>query len=275
MSRLHVNGIDLHYAEQGQGPALLLIHGLGSCLEDWQPQIQAFSATHRVVAFDLRGHGASEQSRGPYSIPLFAADAAGLLAGLGIAAAHVVGVSLGGCIAFQLALDHPGCVASLVIVNSAPEFVRRSLGTRLEIIRRTLLVRWRGLRRLGERISERLLPGPAHAAQRAAFIARFARNSPEAYLASLKSLVGWSVTDRLDAIRCPVLVVGSEHDYTAVAAKEQYTRRIPGARFVVVPDARHALPVERPAVFNARLAEFLASLETAPPRGPPAGTPGA
>jgi 3-oxoadipate enol-lactonase len=259
MPHLRINQMDLHYEETGNGPALLFIHGLGSTGQDWEPQIRKFSAAYRVITFDLRGHGTTGKPSGPYSIPLFAGDATELLKALKIGAAHVVGLSLGGCVAFQLALDRPELVRSLVVVNSAPEFIRRSFKTWLETWRRTAIVRWRGLRRMGERIGARLLPRPEHAVLRATFVARFAKNDPQAYLNSLKALIGWSVTDRLGSIRCPVLVVSSEHDYTALAFKEKYARKIPDARLVVIPDAHHAAPQEEPDKFNAVLAEFLAA----------------
>lgn len=257
MSAPQVQPIDLHGDLTGQGPPLLFIHGLGSSAEDWEPQVRVFSKTFQIVVVDLRGHGRSDKPPGPYGIPLFAADVAEFLQARRISAAHVVGLSLGGCVALQLALDRPDLVRSLVVVNSAPEFIRRSFKTWLETWRRTAIVRWRGLRRMGERIGARLLPRPEQAARRATFVERFAQNDPQAYLNSLKALIGWSVTDRLGSLRCPVLVVASEHDYTSRAFKEAYARKIPGARLVVLPDAHHAAPLERPAEFNAILAEFL------------------
>jgi pimeloyl-ACP methyl ester carboxylesterase len=259
MPDLRIHQMVLHFETSGRGPPLLFIHGLGSTAQDWEPQIQEFSKTHQVIAFDLRGHGQSSKPPDPYSIPLFASDAAELLQALKIESAHVVGLSLGGCVAFQLALDFPSLVRSLVIVNSAPEFVRRSFKTRLEVWRRTASVRWRGLRRMGERMGARLLPRPEHVALRATFVERFAQNDPQAYLNSLKALIGWNVTDRLGSIQCPVLVVASEHDYTPLAFKEKYARRMPAARLVVIPNAHHAVPLEQPEQFNAVLAKFLAA----------------
>lgn len=264
------NHIRFHYESQGSGTALLFLHGIGSSTADWAMQIQEFSKNYRVVALDLRGHGESDKPPGPYSMALFAADAAAVLRALDIQTAHVAGISMGGCVAFQLAVDFPDLVQSLVVVNSAPEIVRRSFKTLLETWRRTAIVRWRGLRPLGERVAWRLLPKPEHAALRAAFAARFARNDPQAYLDSLKAVVGWSVADRLASLRCPVLVVSADHDYTPVAAKERYVRRLPDARLVVIADSRHATPVERPREFNAALAEFLAHVRMRPLPGNPA-----
>jgi 3-oxoadipate enol-lactonase len=259
MPKIRANDIDLHYETSGHGPPLLFIHGLGSTTQDWAPQVREFAKAYQVITLDLRGHGQSTKPPGPYGIPLFASDTAELLQALNIESAHVVGLSLGGCVAFQLALDFPARVKTLVIVNSAPEFVRRSFKTWLEIWRRTAIVRWRGLRRMGERISHRLLPKAEHARLRADFVDRFAQNDPQAYLNSLKALIGWSVADRLESIRCPVLVVASEHDYSPVATTEEYVRRMPDARLVVVPDTRHALPIEQPEAFNRAVANFLAA----------------
>lgn len=262
MPRIETNGIHLYYEVQGTGTPLLFIHGLGSSTEDWEPQVREFSRSHRVLTCDLRGHGRSDKPPGPYSIPMFAADVAELLQALRCVPAHIVGLSLGGCVAMQLALDFPGLARALVIVNSAPEFVRRSFRTRVETWRRTAIVHWRGLRAMGERIGRRLLPDPGQEALRAAFVERFAQNDPAAYLHSLKALVGWTVTDQLASIRCPVLVVASEHDYSPVAAKEEYVRRFPSARLVAIPGAHHAVPVECPAAFHAVVAEFLSALDS-------------
>ncbi len=264
------NRIRLHYESQGAGPALLFLHGIGSSTVDWAAQIQEFARTYRVVALDLRGHGESEKPPGPYGMALFAADVAAVLRALDIPSAHVVGLSLGGCVAFQLAVDFPDLVLSLVVVNSAPEIVRRSFRVLLESWRRKAIIRWRGLRPLGERVAQRLLPKPEQAALRAAFVERFARNDPQAYLHSLKAVVGWSVADRLESIRCPVLVIAADHDYTPVAAKERFVRLLPNARLVVIADSRHATPMERPREFNAALAEFLAHVPMRTRTGNPA-----
>jgi len=124
MHLIDCDGVNLYYEEQGSGPPLLFIHGLGSSARDWDQQIPEFSSRgYRVIAFDLRGHGQSDKPPGPYTLPLFAADTAALLERLGVDPAnpaHVVGVSLGGGVAFQLAIDRPALVKTLTIVNSAP-----------------------------------------------------------------------------------------------------------------------------------------------------------
>src|SRR5690242_21429013 len=132
MPHLRVRDVELYYEVSGQGDPIVFIHGLGSSTYDWEHQIAYFAKHYQVVVFDVRGHGRSAKPRGPYSIPLFAADAAEVINTLDIAPAHIVGLSMGGMIAFQLAVNAPACVRSLVIVNSSPELVARTVKERLQ-----------------------------------------------------------------------------------------------------------------------------------------------
>ena len=110
MPKVHVNDIALYYEIAGQGQPVLLIHGLGSSTRDWEYQTTAFSTHYRVVALDVRGHGQSDKPPGPYSIPLFTSDTAELMRSLELGPSHIVGISMGGMIAFQLAIDTPDLV---------------------------------------------------------------------------------------------------------------------------------------------------------------------
>jgi 3-oxoadipate enol-lactonase len=257
MPTLDVNGIRLHYEVTGRGTPLLFLHGLGSCCQDWEFQVAEFSKDYQVITLDLRGHGQSAKPRGPYSMLMLASDAAGLLRALGIDAAHVVGLSLGGGIAFQMAVSFPALVKSLVIVNSAPDAKIRTLRQRLVVAMRFAMVRLLGLRTVGKALSKKLFPGPDLAGVRADFMERFVRNDRDSYLAALRALIGWSVSSQIESITCPTLVIAADNDYTPVAMKEAYVAQIPGAQLVIVPDSRHALPVEKPQRFNAVLRAFL------------------
>jgi pimeloyl-ACP methyl ester carboxylesterase len=257
MPTLDVNGTTLNYEVTGQGVPLLFLHGLGSCLQDWEFQVPEFSRDYRVIAVDLRGHGHSARPPGPYSMQMLAADAAGLLRGLGVEPAHVVGVSLGGGIAFQMAVSDPSLVKSLVIVNSGPDATIRSFRQRLMVLSRFAMVRLLSFQKVGEAVSKKLFPGPDLAGVRSSFIERYARNDKASYLATLRAFIGWSVLAQIGSIACPVLVIAADQDYTPLALKEAYVAKIPGAKLVVVPDSRHALPVEKPQRFNAVLRTFL------------------
>ena len=258
MPKLRVGDVQLWYELQGSGQPVVFIHGLGSSGRDWEAQVAAFAPHYQTLVFDLRGHGQSDKPPGPYSMAQFAADTAALVTSLGLAPAHIVGLSLGGGIAFQLAADRPDVVRSLVIVNSGPALQVRTLQEKLVIWQRLAIVRLLGMRAMGQTLSQRLFPKPEHADLRTTFVQRWAENDQAAYLAAFRAMVGWSVLDKLPTIQQPTLIVAADQDYTPVAVKEAYAKRLPNARLAVIPDARHATPVEVPDRFNQVVLDFLA-----------------
>ncbi len=257
MPKLLSNGVNLYYEVSGEGEPLVFIHGLGSSTFDWEFQVPEFSKSFKVITFDLRGHGQSDKPEGPYTMQQYSDDLSGLLQGLGIPSAHIVGISLGGGVVFQFAIDHPGQVKTATIVNSAP-----TLGdpaqAKPEIDRRVGIVQQMGMRAMGQALAPTLFPKPEHAALRETFIARWAENDPRAYIEATLSMLNWNVIPALGKIQCPTLVIAADQDYSPVAVKEAYIKLMPNATLVVIPDSRHAVPVEHPAEFNAALAQFLA-----------------
>lgn len=255
MPMMTVGRVALYYESTGAGDAVVLIHGLGSHVGDWKRQIDALSDTFRVIAVDLRGHGRSDKPAGPYSIPEFSADIEMLIRSLNVGPAHVVGLSLGGAVAFQLAVDAPSLVRSLVIINSGPSFVvNRQI--RLALFVRLFLLRVAGLKGLGGMITKRLFPKAEQEPLRRAFLDHFVTNDKRAYESSTRAAVGWTVDDKLSGIGCPVLVVSGDRDYTPVSAKEQYMAKLPNARLAVIGDAGHACTLEQPDEVNRVLRTF-------------------
>jgi pimeloyl-ACP methyl ester carboxylesterase len=257
MPYLSVDGTRLYYDEQGAGPPLLLIHGLGSSSRDWFKQVDHFADRYRVLRVDLRGHGRSERPPGPYHIAQFARDVAVCLRRLDAAPAHVVGLSMGGMVALQLAADAPPLVRSLVVANSVADTRLQTWGDLWFYVSRRLSVQLLGMRRVGRLLAGRLFPKPDQDSLRREFIKRWAQNDKQAYVGSVDAIMGWSVRDRLPSIAVPTLLVSSDQDYTPVAAKNRIAARMPNAELAVVEDARHALPVEKPDAFNALVADFL------------------
>ena len=258
MPKLHANGIELYYETQGAGQPLVLIHGLGSSTNDWEFQVPEFCKRYQVITFDLRGHGKSDKPAGPYTIPMFAQDTADLLKALGIASAHIVGISLGGGIAFQFALDYPGMVKTLTIVNSGPTMVAPGGDAKNEIDSRIAIVQQLGMRAMGQALAPRLFPKPEHANLRESFIEHWAENDSRAYVDALLSMVDWNVISQINSIKSPTLVISSDQDYSPVSLKEAYVKLMPNAELVVIADARHAVTMEQPQAFNAELEKFLA-----------------
>lgn len=258
MAFLQINGIELYYERTGQGEPLLLIHGLGSSALNWELQVASFARQYQVITYDQRGHGRSSKPPGPYSMQTFAEDAARLLRALGIPSAHVVGISMGGMIAFELAIRFPKLLKSLVIVNSVPAMRVETPREHLEKWQRLLIMELLGVRQLARILSRRLFPKPGQGELRRTFVERWAQNDKQAYKAALRAILNWDVEERLGEIRCPTLVVASDRDYWPLERKESYTAKMPNGRMAVIRDARHAVCVEKPEEFNRILREFLA-----------------
>lgn len=263
MGKISVNGTRLHYHISGTGEPLVFVHGLGSSSQDWARQVDAFADRYRVITFDVRGHGQSDKPEGPYSIPLFAEDTAALLRALEAAPANIVGLSMGGMIALQLALDAPDLVKRLVVVNSTPEAELDSLRDRWIYWSRRLASRVLGMRATGKMIANRIFVKPEQGTLRQRFIERWAANDKQAYLNTIDAIAGWSVADRLSEIACPTLIVAADEDYTPVSVKRSYAARMPNAELTIIEDSHHATPVERPRAFNHVLGTFLQATDAA------------
>jgi len=252
-----IGDLTVYYERHGQGAPLLLIHGLGSSTRDWENQVKALSSFYEVIVFDLRGHGKTDKPKGPYKVSLFAKDTAQLIQSLFSKPIDVVGHSLGGMIAFQLALDFPSLVNRLVIINSGPAVIFPNLKTRFYFYLRRLSVKWFGMKKLSQQLAKALFPKPEQDELREIFIARWEENDPRAYLDSLKAFLGWNVIPRLGSIKCPTLIIAADHDYTPVAFKEYYTKLIPGAILKVIPDSYHITLIDKPNELNQVLLDFL------------------
>ena len=262
MAYFEHEGCTLHYEEYGQGEPLVLLHGLGSSNQDWEYQVPDLARAYRVILLDVRGHGRSDKPRGRYSIALFSADLLALLEHLGTGPVHLVGLSMGGMIGFQFAVDHPAWLRSLCIVNSAPEVKLRSRDDYWQWAKRWSLARLLGVATVGKALAARLFPRPDQAALRRTMAERWARNDKRAYLASFDAIVGWGVQERLGQIRCPTLVITADHDYTPIQLKQRYVALIPQGRLAVIDDSRHATPLDQPQLFNQTLLQFLATVST-------------
>ncbi len=259
MPTLKLNTHTLNYLDVGQGQPVLLLHGLGSCAAHWQPQIDLLVTSYRVIAPDCRGHGGSGAPAGPYSIRQLGEDAQALLAALAIERAHVIGYSLGGMTAFELALNDSGRVQSLVIINSGPHVPTEDLAFRLGWWWRRATVRLFGLKAAAVTIAGHLFPQPAQAALAQQYVESMSAVDKQAYLALIKAFVGWTVMPRLHQITAPTLVLSGDNDYSPVAYKQMYTALIPGARLQVIANSTHATPMDQPEQTGRLLLDFLTS----------------
>jgi len=261
MPTLRTNDIDTYYEVTGQGEPLLLIHGLGSSTQNWEFQVGYFAERYRVITYDVRGHGRSSKPPGPYSMRTFAQNATALLAHLRVAPVHVAGISMGGMIAFELAVRYPNLLQSLAVANSVPDMRAKTPGDYLEMWQRILILKLLGVRRMGMVLSRRLFPKPDQEELRRLFVERWAENDKHAYEQALRALFGWSVEARLGEICCPTLIIASDQDYWPLEVQRTIVTQMPDACLAVIPDAHHAVAVERPDEFNHILMEFLSAQE--------------
>jgi pimeloyl-ACP methyl ester carboxylesterase len=257
MPFLAIRDVQLYYETYGQGAPILFIHGLGSSTRDWEYQIDFFSQDHQVIVVDVRGHGKSDRPPGPYSIPLFASDLVALLQTLDLVPVHVVGISMGGMIGLQLAVDAPDLVRSLVATNCSSDMIVTTWKQRWQVVQRFLIIHVLGMKKMGQVLGPRLFPKEEQAEVLRTFVERWAENARRAYWQATKGLLGWSVTERLSEISCPVLVIAADGDYTPVELKAAYTGKIPQGRLQVIENSRHATPVDQPKAFNNAVWAFL------------------
>jgi pimeloyl-ACP methyl ester carboxylesterase len=257
---------DLHYTLTGpaDAPVVLLLHGLGACGDDWHMQVPALVGHYRVLAVDLPGHRHSPPARGMPSVRRMAAAVDRLLDALAIERAHVVGLSLGGCVALALALRAPARVRSLVVVNAFARLRPAGLRATARGAGRLMLALGAPMRVMAAYVARETFPEPHQGELRRAAVERLATNSRRCYIASLAALLGFDIRRRLGEIRCPTLVVAGARDTTVpIAAKDLLARSIPGASLRVVKDSGHVTPFDQAAAFNELLLEHLARFDSA------------
>lgn len=257
MPTLTLNGIEMFYEITGEGPPLLLIHGLGSSGRDWEYQIPDFKDHYQVITVDLRGHGRSSKPKGPYSIVGFADDVFALLKALNFESVHVLGISMGTSVGFELVLKYPKMVRTFIGVNMGVSLPVKTIQEKWQFLKRTLIVKLVGMKKMGEFLAPRLFPDPSQEHLIKMVADRWAENDKKAYLTAMNALKNWSVEDKLSQIQVPTLIVASDGDYTPVHVKEEYVTKIPHAKLVVMEQAHHAVPVEKPEEFNVIALNFL------------------
>jgi pimeloyl-ACP methyl ester carboxylesterase len=234
-----------------------MLHGFGSSQVDWELQVPDFGAHFRMIMPDLRGFGESSRDAPPFSVPQFSADLLALLDHLGIDRFSLLGYSLGGAVAFDVAVSHAQRIERMVLVNTWPSFQPDSFRKKRELWTRRWLVRLSGMNQMARVLGKRLFPDPGQELLRATFEERYSKNDKSVYLALLQTLPEWSVRDRIDKLNMPVLVVGAEHDYTPFSEKEAYVADMATARLVKVEGSRHGTPFDRSEEFNRLVLDFL------------------
>jgi 3-oxoadipate enol-lactonase len=235
--------------------------GLGASLETWIAQRDTFAARYRVILFDNRGAGESESPPPPWTVPDMAADAIGVLDALGIVRAHVVGVSMGGMIAQEMAIRWPERVDRLVVALSfaRPDPLRRAflLHRRWARLQGADLVQ-EGVANLPWLVSPSLLNDPVRLGEFLGVVGAMPLMAPDAYSHQVDAILEHDTLSRLDGVRAPTLVLAAAEDVlTPMFLSEEIASAIAGARLVVLPRGNHAVQLEDAHAFNTTVLEFL------------------
>jgi pimeloyl-ACP methyl ester carboxylesterase len=262
MPELCSNNLGLHYEDTGHGEPLVFLNGLAGDHLYWKGQVRAFAGRFRCLAPDNRDVGESAYATEPYTVADLGGDVAALLESLDLPPAHLVGLSLGGMIAQEVALAYPQRVRSLVLVGTlarADDWFRATLDAYGHIRRQVAdtpaffeaLLPWLVSHRFFESTTK------------VEWLRGFLQRNPhpqriDGFFRQFDAMRRHDTLDRLPALTCPVLVAVGEDD---LIVPPRYARQIaecwPRARLEVLPGIGHAPPLEDPRGFNRLLADFL------------------
>jgi len=262
--KIHANGIDINYEIHGRegAPWLVLSHSLACSVRMWDPQIAALKDKYRILAFDTRGHGATEATKGAYTLELLADDLFLLLKELKITSAHYCGLSMGGMIGQTFALKYPGVFRTLTLADTTSRYPAEAWPLWQERIK---TAETKGMEPLAQSTLERWFTEAFRKSNPAVVdgVRKLIVSTPVAgYAGCCQAIPKINLTSRLKEIKCPILViVGADDPGTPPSMAKEMHDNAPGSRLVVLPQAAHLANLEQPAGFTRALEEFLARAE--------------
>jgi len=260
MSFVENQGTKIYWDEQGQGDPLLLVMGLGYTSVMWHRTRPLLAQHFRTIALDNRGVGLSAVPPGPYSIATMASDAAAVLDAAGIDRAHVFGVSMGGMIAQEFALQYPARTRSLILGCTSPggpSAVRAERKVADMLLARGMTP---------EQAREAILPyiydaaTPPEKIDEDVHLRQPWLPSVEGYMAQLQAILAWESYSRIAQIAAPTLVIHGTSDALVPPGNgELIALRIPGAKLVLLKHASHLFLTDQTEAANKEILEFLLS----------------
>ena len=252
-----LDGVRLYWRLDGDdaAPPLVLLNSIGTDMTLWDGCLRDLSRRFRVLRVDTRGHGASDVPQDDYDLPMLAADVVAVMEAAGIRQAAIAGVSLGGMIAMQLALDHADRVTALTLICTSATMDPVAWTDRIATVRRD------GTNAIADLAMSRFLsPGftRAHPDRAASLRRSLIAMADEGYAGAGAAIRDMTLIDRLPSLTLPVLVVAGDRDTSTPFAGhgEKIAAAIPHAK-VVHLDAAHLAPVETPAALAGSLISFL------------------
>ncbi|HSR11519.1 MAG TPA: alpha/beta hydrolase [Thermodesulfobacteriota bacterium] len=259
MPKIRVADIEINYQEEGQGFPLVLVHGLNGDLTGWALVSPYFSREYRVIAPDVRGHGGTSKPDQPYSVKGFSQDLYGFMRGLDLSRVHLLGLSMGGAIAQQFALDHPEMIRSLILVSTFSAIEGRA--------QQAFLCLKDALKRGGypaffdEVVA--LAFTPEYIASHPGPIAelkekRIRINSPAAIGRAADACKAFNVKKEISRIAAPTLVVSGREDvFTPIDLAQHIHESIRGSEWKIIDGVGHNVYIEKPAELAGAVLDFL------------------
>ncbi len=260
--KTRANGIQINYEIHGTegAPWLVLSHSLACSVRMWDPQIAALKDSYRILAYDTRGHGASEATKGAYTLELLADDLHFLLKELAIEKINYCGLSMGGMIGQTFALKYPGVFQKLVLADTSSRYPAEAAPLWVERIK---TAEAKGMEPLAQATLERWFTEPFR--KRNASVVDDVRKlilaTPVAgFVGCCHAIPKINLSARLKEIKCPILViVGADDPGTPVSMAKEIHESAPGSKLVILPAAAHLANLEQPEGFSRALRDFLSS----------------
>jgi 3-oxoadipate enol-lactonase len=257
-----VNGVKLYYERHGEsGEPLVFVHGYTGDVSDWRLQIEEFSRDYRILVMDLRGHGRSEapSERRLYSVPLMVEDVEALVKLAGFERFHLVGHSMGGAVAQEIAFRDPEKLLSLTLADTALKFDVQPDDATFQFRAQRIQVALRDGMPAAAALAPPYVPPHMPLERIEETNERLARMSVGAFIGAAQALFEWEGSvERASRIRTPTLVICGDLDAPAlVEASRRLAELIPNASLEVIPEASHSPQWERPELFNRVLRRHL------------------
>ena len=264
MPHLEIAGAALHYQIEGAGESLALIHGVGSDLTSWDGVIEALCGDYQILRVDLRGHGKSEKTPGPYSLRMFRDDLLSLFDHLSFTKIHLVGFSLGGIIAQRIAIDARERLASLSVVSSVAD---RTAEEKQRVVKRAELLEKEGARAHLANASKRWFTDVflrAHPEVVERRRQKSLQNDPDCYAAAYRVLAENDLADELHKIVTPTLAITGECDAGSPPRMSRLIAdRVQSGQVAILPAFKHAVLLEAPEQIALLLEQFFDGVRNA------------
>jgi 3-oxoadipate enol-lactonase len=256
--KININGIDINYEISGSGPWVTLSHSLAADIYMWAPQLASLNQHFTVLRYDIRGHGQTQATKGPYTLEQLADDAYQLLKHLGVARTHWVGLSLGGMIGQVLAIHHPHLIDHAVIADSTGKAAPNA-----EVVwgERITIARTQGMTALVQPTLSRWFTQPffeSHNELMAQIGQTIEHTQVDGFAGCCAAISKINTHEDLKKLNIPALImVGDQDTGTPPAVAEKIHEHWPNSKYVLLKDAAHLSNIEQADAFNDAVINFI------------------